>query len=428
MAEIALLLIFMLGLILSGLFVKSRNQVQVSDPIALPGSGLSVCLPTNPGWIVRESNWRYESDSSIVLVAQRQLSGSRDMSIRWRYVLCSPADTARQILLGRLQESATQSEKMNSVSGPIPIEYAVIQPEQTDEAVRYLAVAALDFGRHLELEIYTLQRFDPFYPEQLLRSLAAEIVYQPPKELQAGKQSVKDFWMQVADDHIRLSDQAFLIKDTQNTPAGYAVFRYSDAGLNNEMQLQLRHQFYDPVRERRESTFWFDGNPKRFRWISTIRRPRTQTPRDYSITRREDGSINVQSNSGDNKQFLCHGLLPELLLAEYAAFFLESEHDSVIVDVLAAQGFVVPTIFQRLDTQNASAQSAQLAFAAKTIFLHSPDTFDEFYFDLDRRFIGRLEHQPLLRRLWETSTVDQLEQIFGDNYQPFGDGVAALHE
>ena len=105
LAEITLLLIFMLGLVLSYLFVKARQKIHLSDPITLAGSGLAVSLPTNPGWIVRETNWRYESNNSMVLVAQHQVSETPDTSIRWRYVICSSGDSARDILERRLKES-----------------------------------------------------------------------------------------------------------------------------------------------------------------------------------------------------------------------------------------------------------------------------------------------------------------------------------
>ncbi|MHC4962129.1 MAG: hypothetical protein ACYTGA_08415, partial [Planctomycetota bacterium] len=61
--EVALLAVFMVGLLIAHLIVKHRATVVLSDLISLPGSGLSVSVPAGPGW-ERTATWQYEESES----------------------------------------------------------------------------------------------------------------------------------------------------------------------------------------------------------------------------------------------------------------------------------------------------------------------------------------------------------------------------
>jgi hypothetical protein len=221
--------------------------------------------------------------------------------------------------------------------------------------------------------------------------------------------------------------QAFLMKGTDNRPIGYSYNRYSTVGVNDETQLQINSQQYEHNFSRIESTFWFDGTEKRFRWKTSIQQVNMGRPREYTLVRDADGTISLNTNTGEDKKYTCDGLLlPELLLPECASLLLEQEQNDLAVDVLSATSLVVPTIMKKMDIRETSARSEQIAFAVKADFLNNQNSFEELYFDQNRRFIGRFERLPLRRRIWDLTTPEQLKQIFGESFKPINENVAAV--
>lgn len=427
LAEIALLIIFMLGLVIAWAIVKARHKITLSEPIPLTGAGLAVSMPVGPGWEF-EASWRYESDSSMVLIAQQQTRRIRKASVRWRYDIISPGGTAEDILRQRVRQSDSDIGPIQTISGPVPMTYALIRPESADMAF-YLGVVPLDFNRHLELQIFVYQQFDFSYAETLLHSLANSIQYESPEPLRAGRELLGAFWEAMQSNALALADkddQAFLIKNTQNQPVGYGFYQYSNIGTNSETQWQVRGRHYEHNRSLIETTFLYDGSRQRFTWKTTIRQAGMGSPREYTLVRETDGTVSVRSNIEEQKQFTSDALLPELLLAECTALFREGERQRVVVDVVSPTGFVVPTVLEKFDVRNASVRAQQAAFAVKVDFLNNPNSFEELYFDENSRLIGRFERQPVLIRLWERTTAERLEQIFEENFQAFNGTVAAV--
>ena len=426
LAEITLLAIFVLGLVIAQIIVKIRHRVILSESIALTGSGLSVSMPINPKW-EHETSWRYESDNSMVLVAQYQTGQPLKPSVQWRYDICSPGGSAQDILQQRVEQSGSKIDAVKMIPQPLPIYYATVYPAGDSDNSFCLGIISLDFGRHLELQVFVPQDFS--YAEKLFLSLAKSIQYQPPPQLQAGKDLMNAFWNAVQSGSLSFEnrpDEAFLIKNTQNHPVGYGYQHYSTFGANPKTHLQLFSRHYEHNVSLVESTFRFYGAQRRFTWKTAIQQAGAGRPRNYTLVQEPGGTVNISTNFENDKQFAADVLLlPELLLPECAALLLDSPQNNLTIDVLSATGFVVPTVIEKIEIQEASARSEQIAFVIKIDFLNHSESFEELYFDENRHFIGRFERQPLRNRIWDLTTPDTLEQLFRDNFQPINDSIAA---
>ena len=348
LTEIALLALFVLGLTLSGMLVKARNRIRLSAPVSLKSAGLSVCMPMNTGW-ESESSWRYESDSSMVLVGQEQSGRARKASIRWRYVICSPAEAAEEIFRQRAAESGSRVGPMKTISGPIPMYYAIVYPAGSDFTF-YLGVAALDYGRHLELQVFSYHQFDMSYAENLFLSLAAGIQYTPPESLETGMKLLEQFWQAARVDRtapIHRDDTLFLLKNTNNQPLGYAYSRASSVRTDSDIRWKLQTHYYEHRLSRIDSTLLFDGSQGRFSWKTTLQQAGAGRPRHYTLTQ-QAGGIEISADSESDRQLTCDKVLPEVLLPECAALLLENGLDEELtLDVLSATGLVVPTVLEQ---------------------------------------------------------------------------------
>lgn len=429
LAEIVMLVIFILGLAIAQIIVKVRHRIILSEPIALAGSGLAVPMPISPGW-EHETNWRYESGNSMALVAQQQIRQSPRVAVQWRYNICSAGGTAEEILTRRIKASGSKSGTIETLAGPVTMCYTIVYPSDSQMPF-YLGVAPLDFGRCLELQVAVDHEQDFTMAEELFQALAAGIHYRPPEELKAGKDLVKTFWDQMQNDSLSLGkkeEQAFLIKSPDNRPAGYGYTRFSKINVDTQTRLQLLSVQYAHNLSLVRSVLWFDGGQRNFTWKTTIHQAGMGPPQSYRLDQEADGTIKITTNSEAKATFDCDALvLPEVLVPEFATLFLEGQpNNAVVVDVIASTGFVVPTVMEQIDVQKAKAHSEQVVYVVKIDFLNNKNSFEELYFDKDKRFIGRYEQQPLHKQIWELTTPAALKQIFKDNYQPANDTVAVV--
>ena len=429
LAEIALLFIFMVGLLLAHVLVKVRHRIELAEPVTLAGSGLSVSMPSGTGWEY-ETSWRYESDSSMVLVGQHQIGRQRKASIRWRYAICSPGRSAEEILQHRAEESGSRINSIKALDGPVSMYYAVIYPEGSDYSF-YLGIVPLDFGRHLELQVFVYQQFDLAYGENLFQTLAGGIDYQPSPQLQAGRELMDAFWEAIQAGSLRLdgpAENAFLLKSTTNQPIGYDYYNISSIENDQVIRYQLRAQHYERRFTHMETTLLFDGAQQRFTWKSTLQQAGAGRPRQYTLIQGADGLIDISTDFEADRQLACNRLLlPEVLLPHCGALLLENgQPRSLIIDVLSATGLVVPTILEKADIQTASAESDQITFMIKVDFLNNPFLYEELYFNRNKDLIGRLDRRPSATLLWEPATLNQLEKIFGDNFKPLNENVAVM--
>ena len=420
LTEIALLGFFVLGLMVAQMIVKVRHRLILSDSIPLIGSGLSVSMPTNSGWEY-ETKWRYESDNSVVLVGQRQIGRFRDVSVHWRYCLSNSNGSAKEILEQRIQHSGARINlvKATATSGPVPLEYGIISPASNSDGPFYLGVASLDFGRHLELRVYSY-RMDLDDAEHIFRILADSIRYELPLPIEHGKALTETFWDTAIQSSIfhDKQDEAFLVKNITNQPIGYGHYQYASRTVDGRTQLQISFRQYEHNVSLLESTCWLNGGDKGFTWKTTFQRAGVNGPRIYTLAGQPNGTVTLHTNFDDDKQFTSDSLfLPELFLPQCVLLLLNAQENNVVVDVLSPDGMIVPTAIEKIDVGSATARSEQIAYAVKIDFLNNPHSFEEFYFDVNKKFVGRFEQQGPKQRLWDMTTLEELERLFGEKFK-----------
>ena len=435
LTEIGLLAFFVLGLIAAQMVVKARQRIILSDPISLTGSGLSVCKPISTGW-ESTSTWQYESDNSFTLVAQQFKGTSREVEIRWRYLLCSPEESTRDILERRAKQASAVFGEIQTLKQPVPMDYAAIHSADGSGRTFYVGIAKLDFGRSIELQVLP-RRVDLFYAENLFTQLASSVQYQLAGQLQAGQDIVTDLWeiLPRTTSSVSGSDQeVFIIKNTQKQPVGYFYSQYSSGGDDTTRSLQIKNRQYELNHFLLDSTLSVHHDDNTFLWKSSVQSLGMGQPRGYIIKKDVDGMVSVEMDfdAHQNRQYRSNSLLvPELLLPQAAKLLLDRADDSnreIVVDVLSARGFVVPTVLSKTDPADAMAHSDDIAAVVKVNFLNHPQSFEELYFDRTGRLIARLEQQPLKRpRVWEISTLNELRQVFKEHFQSKTETVARLH-
>lgn len=421
--EVSLLAMFVMGIILAQLIVKIRGSITLTNPIELPESGLRVALPANPGW-EGTPEWRYESSENTMvllgqLVQRQENREIKEVEIRWQYHLCTPGGPAEEILYKRSEQGNAVLSEMSVAGQNIRMIYAQMISAGGDGRPYFLGIAQLDYGRSIELQVLPHQ-IDTYYAEKIFRSLAGSMQYTPPQTLIDGRTMMDEFRKSVVTQYSDAArEEAFIIKDTQSDAQGFSYQHLSTLNSGKDSQLKLYARTYEIRQYMMESTLWFNGDEQNFLWQTSIQNAGIAQPRTFKITKQQDSMVKLERNFDKDKEFKsdCH-LLPELMLVDFAKYFIASEMESVTVDVISPVGMVVPVRISRLIPEEAHAASGQIGSSIKIDFLHSPNSWEELYFDASGQLLGRYEQQPRRRaRLWERTTPAQLKELFGDVFK-----------
>ncbi|MCE5186915.1 MAG: hypothetical protein LLF76_12395 [Planctomycetaceae bacterium] len=412
LAEVVLLAIFALGLAIAWALTKTRSHTPMTEPIALDGSGLRVSVPAGVGW--DHTAWAYESDNSMALLAQRRLTQRAEVELRWRYIMAIEPKTLRQVIEERLAGSAAQSKMLEMPEGTSMEAAQVTTPGPLQEPTYYIAWTSLPHGRAVELQVIPAgPDYDPLYMESLLRDTAMSMIYQMPEEMAAGVAMLERFWQDLKP--AGESEEAFLIRDARGRSTGF-FYAHQQAATDPNIVRRIEARHYELQQLRLESSLEVGRGGDSLHWQTRLMVPIATGVRQYEIRKQAEKLLVTSSLDQKKTLYSDNDLLPELLVAEFAAMVLPATQPSVLLEALAGTGQVVPVRFKRLVPQETIA-GQDAAGAVRVEYLQARDFFDEFYFDGQGTVIGRLERQPNRPdRVWQKSDVQELKKIFGDNF------------
>ncbi|MHC5138058.1 MAG: hypothetical protein ACYSN7_05830 [Planctomycetota bacterium] len=427
--EVALLAVFMVGLLIAHLIVKHRATVVLSDLISLPGSGLSVSVPAGPGW-ERTATWQYEeSESSMTLLGQFRPSNRGTMGVRWRYVFSTPDGFEQELLEQRAQKISAVIQSFHKVGQEYPVVYArMLLPSSPQEEI-YMGIMRTKSNRSIELLVRSYG-IGGFHGENVFRSVAESIQYRPGQEVAEGHVLTDEFLRTQGHRLSRRSrsDEAFLIKDAAGKNQGYYYARHSVSNKPQQaLKTQIRQFEYNVMVLKSE--LWFDPLEKDYRWKTDVSNPRAEGALVYEIAPGQSQSLLVTRNAKEVKTFPPgQFFLPQPLLIELAQVFLESDYDGVIVDVLTAKGQLGPVRLTKVPPDEANAKSESVESVVRMEFIYLADSYEELLFDRSQNLLGKFKQQPGRRgRIWEAVSLEALQQIFQEDFQA-SDGIGTTNE
>jgi hypothetical protein len=418
LTELALLAVFVVGLLTAHLIVKLRARVFLSDLVPLPGFGVSVSMPAGPGWD-RMGAWQYEdSGNSMILVSKLVAPSRGGMVVRWRFIFSTPDGSEQELLERKAGEISTVIQSFDTIGQECPMVYArMLLPQSPREEV-YLGVMRLGFNRSLELLVRS-SGLGTDHGENVLKTLAESVQYRPGQELADGQVWMDEF-LKIQTNRLSrrsLPDEAFLITDMDGENVGYYDARHSVSKKGQRaFKTQIRQFEYNALELKSE--LWFDPLEKKYRWKTDLGDPRTEGVLAYEIAPDESGRLVVTRNAKEDKAFPAgQFFLPEPFLVELAGVFLQSQYSRVTIDVLAARGQLVPVRLTKIPPAKANAKAETAESVVRMDFLYHPGSYEELLFDDSQKILGKFEQQPGRRpRIWDAVSTEALEQIFQEDF------------
>ncbi|RKY06922.1 MAG: hypothetical protein DRP66_07810 [Planctomycetota bacterium] len=415
--EVALLVMFAFGLLIAGLIVVRRSRIEMSEPVQLPYSGLSLSLPAGPGWEWEGfAGWSYATTNEFNL-SKRLLVGNKIAAgVHCRYLLASPETDPEQVLTDRLSAATLQEVRSGRIVNDVAIHWVQI-------ADTFLGVASLDHGRMLEVMVKAPAEHR--LADKVFRLVAESVVFESDKLISQGVDFIQRFRSQGLADirqqqNAADSESVYLINDAGDKPAGFQIeiFRRSAEGGDwSSVAVERIHYTVGTRGQTSKSHFECTDRLDRFIWRSdrTIRRARRAITTEIELT--GDGYMKIRraTSSKELTYRPADGAVPEILIDRIARAFLDAYENGAVIDLILADGAIVPavisTVGASLDTENKWGA----AYSVRVRFLLGGDAYVQSYFDFEKNLVGKIDKS---RRVlyWHKSDRKTLAETF-DNIE-----------
>ena len=417
--ELSLLAVFAAGLLIARLVVDSRSRILLGPGIQLIGSGLTVHLPVQRGW-QGLTQWQYERDNSFVLPARLASRLSPVMDVYWMYKLNTTAHNSRQMLEELASEAGRKLQDVQDIADAWPMKYGRLSTLQ-DGNERYIGTVPLDFGRVLVLQVQS-GAGDPALAKEVFLTLARSVRYETPAELARGVELLqKARRFETKKFFSSLQPRTFLIRDAAGSVRGYETVQV-EIDSQGRLRIDKTTVFNTAALRRKEHLFESSRPFETFDW--RCQDGEISEPSGGCRLQLKEGGVLTREDSPGQTRVAPSGpaTVSEILLDSLVRYFLETEQQKTVVDILYADGLIIPAQMSSIPLALALAKGGEMAFAVRADSLNGATT--EFYFTADKKPLGKVTVES--RRgilLWEPAELKEIEKHF--NTQAVRKGATA---
>lgn len=358
--KIAFLIMLILGLLLARLLIVSKNNFKLSESIGLKGTGLEVSMPTSNGWKPLSNDFVYQ-ENEFQLASQMQISSDSVITAVWRYTMVptnvDPNERFGQlatVLQGHIASKATQK------FGQFTYDWAKIESKDT---ILFVGSTVLPNQRTLTLEVGQKGVGDEL-AEKIFKALLATARYNTDNSFARGLDLLNkfktSFLPQIEQTDLSAQNQSdyFRIKDAAGNSIGFKTDALSyTAEPNDNYPLSSASLFFfspsfNTVAE--QSLFRSDVNLSAFDWM--VKEGNLLANRQTTTHMLLQNKIVTIDISGKVNQIpFTNIMIPESLFEMVVADFLESDYETIYMEVLLSNGRVSSVILSRIKSSETAA-------------------------------------------------------------------------
>ena len=420
--EVALLVIFALGLLLALVIVIRRSRINMSDPIELPYSGLSVSVPVGRGW-TRADSWVYRRGNEFLLATQLEVGGRSTAVVRCSYMLAAERIPARELLEKHVATLRMRIDRSGQIlANDIVIEWAQLdRPRRSPDY--FLGIAQLPSGKTLAIDVHAPN--DQLLAGKLFRMTAKSVVFESDELLEKGNDFVRQvkaggFGGIIAKYSDFDKEIAYLISDTVDRANGFQLKAFTKNLDRSDWAAQkIKSVQYLAGSKGGLTATVCDCSDKLDRFIWQTLRPGTGTA---EIELARDGRMRVSSaKTGDLAYWPGAGAVPEICLDVIGASFLDSYAAEAVIDIIRPNGQIVPSLVSSIDASQGRDNKWGAPYAVRIEFLDGKGASLHIYFDFKKRPVGKVTKDGRTL-VWHSTDRQSLTEEFGNLERYLGHG------
>jgi len=453
--KVVLLGLFIVALLTARLITVSRSAIVLSEPVELNYSGLSLSIPAGSGW-QSEKQWRYQGNAFILSSFFNSGSGSVTALARCQYLLAA-ARTGPEILFEQKSRAVdgviVKTGRTRAARPPLTIDWAHIKKPETLFDM-FFGTVQLPNSRQLNIEVYQTTG-DTDLTRQAFDRITESLRFKDNRLLEAGSEIIAEIKSKGIDSFLggapalagnkqgRNREAFFLIKDSRNRAIGFSMDVLScrfarlpdaigdlgdsaaegsqqaaalvDSGQEAQLNIEAIGLLYIRGRSAREQTIFFQSrnNLDEFAWKSEAGSSAGKSSLEVVLGKGGVMTVREYGPRPKEKNYrLSAAAIPEVLLDLAFSQLLERDDERIIVDVIEADGKIIPTLVSRIDVEDSAAAESdpvlqrgqnggdewqaeqKVAYVLKTEPLDGGGFSEQLYLDAQRRISKRLLRSP----------------------------------
>ena len=354
--KIVMLALLLAGLLIAQILIKAKSKINFLPPIELEHSGLAIPMPVGNGWQTK-SDWKFEKNAFYIASAFIPRSGRPHAIAECQYSVAAEKLSPEEIIKQKAIELKGEIIKTGQIKNDsVTINYAHIEDKKTGNSA-FFGYCILPDNRQLEIQAH--QASDSDISEKVFFHIAENLKYQDNGSLSAGREIVE----KLKNGNLSKSltgQNLFLIRDSQNRPAGFSIEQIKNIPRNAPMVingsnfLHLRGIFA----QQSISIFQSDSTLSQFNWKSQgVDNKKIQINFDESgtMTVAELGPAEAQSTYYPSNQ-----ALPDIFLQQALMQMIDANSQAATIDFIEDSGKITPTLISRVEPQKEAEYVFQL--------------------------------------------------------------------
>ena len=382
--RIALLLLFVAGLLIASVVIAFRSRIELSEPITLEHSGLSLRVPAGEAW-VSPGPWRYE-DAGFILQTVFAPTGSRAMvSIQCRYLLAAPKGGVNEWLRQQAEKLQGRIDHSGQITaGQVVIDWAHITMPGKASSV-FFGVAVLPGRRGLTIEAYQGLLDEPL-GRQAFELVSESISFTDNGLLLKGVEIVEKFRKAVAGgtEKKQVEEKFFLILDAGKRLRGFSADVAAIVNYNGKDKIIAASFYYLGGPYNVQEFFVGDNRFERFSWSVPNKGVKIELSKEQILTVSKAGSASPEKYPAGP------AAVPAILVDDLMREFLDSYERTIIVDMILYDGQIVPALISKMELKDKPDQQGKGIEALRLDLLGGMKFYEEVYFDRDKNIVRQL--------------------------------------
>jgi hypothetical protein len=399
--KIALLGLFIAALLTAHLIVVFKSRILFSDPIRLSQTGLSVSMPSGHNWQT-DSQWQYQENMfSLSSLFPR---GS-DRPTAWancRYLLSAETTTPQM----RFEQCASEIDAMiaetkQTRTDTLTIDWTRIEKPEVHFSV-FFGTARLPDDRQLDIELRQISDNSEL-AGRIFKRIVASLKFEDNELLKAGAEIVAQIKSRGLDDFMNNQNRQayFLIKDAKMRTIGFTMDVLVDSGTDDSAtdarpNIRAAGLFYIRGQNTLEqgTSFRCSNNLDEFVYKSETSRRTGRSGTEMILDRYGVMAVReFQAQPGEKSYRLGPAAIPDVFLDQLLMQMLGSEKDQIIIDIIEANGKIIPTLIAAMEVAKDMAADEDTAYVFKLEFLDGRGFSKRIYLNDRKQVYKRLARQ-----------------------------------
>ncbi|MGD8499118.1 MAG: hypothetical protein PVJ86_00630 [Phycisphaerales bacterium] len=411
--KIALLGLFVVALLTARLVVALKSALLLTEPIQLHHTGLSASMPAGNGWR-SEKQWKYRENVFTLTSSFALGSGEPTAWAQCRYLLAAETTTPEM----RFEQEASEVdgaivETDQTRTDTLTIDWAHIENPKILLSM-FLGNTKLPDNRQLDIEVYQIATSDPELAEQAFKRIVKSLNFEDSQLLKTGAEIIAQVKRKGLDSYLDNQNQQafFLIKDSARRTIGFTMNVLIDSGRDDYLNIRAAGSFYIRGGQEQGTSFQSSNTLDEFLYKSETH---GRTGRSGAEIVTDGAGIMTVRKFGPQPEEKNYGLspaaIPDIFLDQLFRQMLENNTQEVVVDVIQADGKIIPTHVSGIQVTKDIAADEDAAYVFKLEFLDGRGFSERVYLNAQEQIYKRLVQQRSIY-IFESTSVKNIVREF----------------